>query len=358
MRALLVVGFYLFGLSFVYAQPNNVLTAYMYLSDNDLAKAKTAIEAATEHDKTSTSAKTWYYAGKIYMAIYRECDKTGDNFEGYPADYYLGLAKNAYYKATTFDMSRIDEKQLKLEYQITGDYMLNEGVALYNKEAFERAAMMFEGTILVKKDFQITDSLAYYNAALAHEKAGNLDKAAAYYLDCGEMGYNGAIAYSSAAAIRKSQGKDNDAMQIIRTGREKYPTDQSLLISDINMLLRAEEYEKALFTIDQALISMPENADLHFSRGTLLEASNISEAITAYKRAIEINPNHVNALYNLGAAYYNMAVDMRNAENATNETAVEELKIARTYLEKVESLSPGNATVAESLGMIEAILGQ
>ncbi len=356
MRALLIVGIYLFGLSFTYAQPNNVLSAYMYLSDNDLTAAKTAIEAATEHDKTSTSAKTWYYAGKIYMAIYRECNEKGGTFEDYPADYYLGLAKNAYYKATTFDMSRIDGDQVKLEYQMTGDYMLNEGVALYNSNDYQRAAIMFEGTILVKKDFQITDSLAHYNAALAHEKAGNLDRAVTFYKACAEMDFNGAIAYSSAASIRKSQGKDSEAMQIIQTGREKYPSDQSLLILNINMLLRAEEYDKALFTIDQALITMPENADLHFSRGTLLESSNTSQAIAAYKRAIEINPNHVNALYNLGAAYYNMAVEMRNAENATNKTAVEELKMARTYLEKVETLSPGNATVAESLGMIASIL--
>lgn len=356
MRALLVVGICLFALTSSNAQPNNVLSAYMNLQENNLSDAKAEIEAAIAHEKTSESAKTWYYAGKIYMAIYQECKKTDAFFDAYPADYYLGSAKNAFYTATTFDMTRIDQDQLMLEYELTGDFMLNEGVALYKEQAFQRAALMFVGTILIKQDFDKTDSLAFYNAALAFEKAGNLDKAVDYYLECGNMGFNGAIAYSSAAAIRRQQGNSVDETQILEIGREKYPTDESLLISQINMHLRAEEFDKALFTVDQALLEMPENADLHFSRGTLLEASDPDRAIAAYEKAISINPNHVNALYNIGAAYYNKAVDLRNADDATDETAIPELKKAKMYLDKVEIISPGNVSVGQSLTMIKQIL--
>ena len=338
------------------AQPNNVITAYMKLQEGDLADAQADIEAAMEHEKTSSQAKTWYYGGKIYMAIYNECGKTDAMFDGYPADYYIGLAKHAYFKATTYDVSRIDENQLMREYQITADYMLNEGVALYNDKEYERAALMFEGCILVKKDFEIVDSLATFNAALAHEKAGNPYKAIGYYKDCATMMYNGEDAYLSAINIMREVGHQDEALFTMELARTAYPEDLALITAEINLFLAAEEYGKALFSVDQAIVLMPENADLHYSRGYLMESSNMEESIASYKKAIELNPNHVNATYNLGAAYYNKAVELRNADDATAETGVDELKQARQYLEKVEAMSPGIGQVQSSLQMIQEIL--
>ena len=356
MKTLLLLATLILSSIATQAQSNNVLTAYLKLQEDELTDARMHIEAAMEHVKTSEQAKTWYYAGKIYMAIYDRCGKTDGTFEKYPADYYVGLAKHAYYKATTYDLSRIDENQLMREYQITADYMLNEGVKLYNYHAYKRAALMFEGTILIKEDFDIVDSLAIYNAALAHEKAGNSENAIKFYLTSAEMGYNGAQAYHAAILILKEEGTTEEATTLLKTAREAYPNNIALLTTEINMLLQTEAYDKALFTIDQAIVQTPDNADLHYTRGYLLESSYPEEAIAAYKKAIELNPEHVNAMYNLGAAYYNKAVELRNANGATMETGREELKQAREYLKSVASLSPGIEEVQTSLTMIKKIL--
>lgn len=355
MKILLSLGLIVFGTAISYAQPNNVITAYMHLQEKQLEDAKEKIDAASEHAKTKGQAKTWYYRGKIYMAIFNDI-KASENDYGLTPENALLEASSSYKKARGLNTERIDKNQLDREYQITANYLLNEGVSLYNDKSYAVAGRMFKKTVEVQSDFGIVDSLAMYNVALAAEKAGNITEAVDYYLQCARMGYNADASYQAAVILLRDQGKTNDAKKILDEGLKLNAKNVNLLITKINMLLKAEDFNGALFTIDQALVEMPDNADLHFSRGTLLEGSDFKEAVKSYERATEIDPNHINALYNLGAAYYNQAVELRNAEDATNETAVEELKMARKYLERVESISPGIEAVANSLAIIKEIL--
>ncbi len=355
MKTLILLVFIVFGTSISFAQPNNVVTAYMHLQEKQLEDAKEKIDAAANHDKTKSQAKTWYYRGKIYMAIYNDINASEKDY-GISSEQLLLEAYRSFRKARGLNTERIGKKQLDREYQITANYLLNEGVSLYNNKKYKEAAELFKGTVEVQQDFQIVDSLALYNIALATEKAGNLDEAVEYYLKCARIGYQTQNAYHSAVLILRQQGNTDEAFEIVEEGLSKNPNDVNLLISKINMLLAMEDFKGALFTTDQALVEDPNNPNLHFTRGTLLERTDISEAISAYERTIEIDPKHINALYNLGAAYYNQAVELRNADNATNQTGVEELKKSRMYLERVEALSPGIESVQSSLETIKEIL--
>jgi tetratricopeptide (TPR) repeat protein len=355
MKTLLSLGFIVFCIANSYAQPNNVVTAYMELQEGKLEDAKKKIDAASEHEKTKGQAKTWYFRGKIYMAIYSDMISSGKEYGMKPENVLLE-ASNSYKKASGMDTERIDANQLDREYQITANYLLNEGVSFYNDKSYEIAVTLFKQTINVQKDFGIVDSLAMYNVGLASEKAGDISEAIEYYLKCARMGYNSDAAFYFAVTLYKDQGNTNDVLELIEEGLSVNPRNTNLLITKINILLSIEDVKGALSTMDQALVEMPRNADMNFSRGTLLEASDLKEAMKSYERSIEINPNHVNALYNLGAAYYNHAVDLRNSEDATQDTALEELKMSRKYLERVEALSPGNEAVQSSLTVIRDIL--
>lgn len=355
MKILLSLGLIVFGTVFSFAQPNNVITAYMQLQEKQLDDARSYINKASEHVKTKEQAKTWYYRGKIYMAIYSDIIQGNDIYNIAPENALLE-ASTSFEKATGMNTDRIDENQLRREYQITANYLLNEGVSKYNDKDFTTAARLFKKTVDVQKDFEIVDSLAMYNVALASEKAGDMDQALTYYLECGRIGYNADVAFQSAALIYRNQGNTEGSLEVLDEGLAQDPNNVSLLITKINTLLAIDDFDGALFTIDQALVQMPDNPDLHYSRGTLLEVSDKKQAMIAYKKAIELKPDHVNALYNLGAAYYNNAVELRNADGATNATGVEELKMSRTYLERVEAISPGMEAVQNSLSIIKEIL--
>ena len=52
-----------------YSQSNKRTSAYMYLQNMELDKAKTAIDEASIHVKTKEDPKTWLYKGEIYYQI-------------------------------------------------------------------------------------------------------------------------------------------------------------------------------------------------------------------------------------------------------------------------------------------------
>ena len=60
--------------SLAYSQNAKVQTAYNFYKPEykQYDKAKEAIDEAVLNEKTSTSAKAWYYRGLIYQALYKD----------------------------------------------------------------------------------------------------------------------------------------------------------------------------------------------------------------------------------------------------------------------------------------------
>ena len=53
-----------------YAQNNKVVSAYNYMKyDDELDKAKEAIDLAIKHEQTKGKAKTWMYRGHVYSKL-------------------------------------------------------------------------------------------------------------------------------------------------------------------------------------------------------------------------------------------------------------------------------------------------
>jgi tetratricopeptide (TPR) repeat protein len=355
MRSFLFLTLSVLTTYFSLGQSNNVVSAYTLLQENRLGEAKEKIDAASEHDRTRNQAKTWFFRGKIYFGMYNQVALHGKQYDMSRQDLLL-TAVDSYATARAMNTERIDEQQLNAEYHLLANYLLNEGVRLYNEKTYALAAHLFEKTVEIQKDFQIVDSLAMYNIALASEKAKLYDKALKYYQECASIGYNSEINYQSASSILRSQGENEKALEFIQKGLSKHPSSPDLLIAKINLQLSMKDYDGALFSLEQALLKLPNNADLHFSRGTLLENSAPEESIVCYKRAIDIDPNHISALYNLGAAYYNRAADMRNADNASTDTGKDELRKAQKYLLRVNQLAPEMEKVQGPLRNIKEIL--
>ncbi len=62
----------LFITTSVFAQVTKVSEALTSLKDGDLINAKSAIDAASEHEQTSKQAQTWYYKGYIYRELSKQ----------------------------------------------------------------------------------------------------------------------------------------------------------------------------------------------------------------------------------------------------------------------------------------------
>lgn len=358
MKKLLVLSVLLMGSFSLFAQPSKVLNAYSYLQDGDLLAAKGNIDAATTHDRTSTSAKTWYYRGKIYQAIYLK--QVNDSEADYGIDPATAIltATESFEKALSMDCSRIDAKDLKNNYLICADFCFQEGVNNYNSRTYDVASRLFKQCVHVKAENGITDSLAIYNTALALENAGDPDEAIKNYRKCVAIGYNAANCQYFMANLMHRSGLYREAISAAKEGMQRYPEQSSFLNILINAHLALNQTEEAFIVIEEAITKDPKNADLYFMRGSMLEASNPKESVENYEQALSINPDHRNSLYNLGAYYFNLAVDAINTQNAPEEAGKDLMKKALPYLQHLHDLVPGEPTVSTFLEQAKEVIGE
>ena len=73
-----------------------------------------------------------------------------------------------------------------------------------------------------------------------------------------------------------------------------------------------KQYRNTVKYLESAMLQEPDNANNYYVRGSLFD--QIKEADKAekfYNKALKYNPDHTDALYNLGAMYYNQGIDIR-----------------------------------------------
>ena len=114
-----------------------------------------------------------------------------------------------------------------------------------------------------------------------------------------------------------------------------------------------DETDKALEAINQALELNPGNAALaYFNLGATLVNSGRNEgAITAFRKAIEANPDHANSQYQLGICLLGMATVTEDGRSIPPPGTIDAFK-------KYVELEPSGPYAAEANSMIQALAAQ
>ena len=205
------------------------------------------------------------------------------------------------------------------------------------------------------------DTVIIFNAGLAAYNAENYDKAIEYYREAAKYGYNGAKTYSLIANSYQLKNDTLGALEVLKEGFEKYPQDNGILTSMIQMYLDLDKTEEAMKYLQMAIEQDPGNATFNFALGTLYEKQgNEEKAIETYKKAIELKDDYFDAYYNLGALYYNKGVQQIEIANSIppneNERYQEELQKANVwfekalpFMEKSHEIDPEHIMTLESL---------
>lgn len=343
----------------------NVVSAYNLMKDGEFLEASEFIEKAMDNPNATEKEKTWRYRGQIYLSIALDSGL----FVQKPNA--LQLAKESYLKARELDEKNRYEREITLGLNNVRDHSLNTGVAEYNVGNYEKAANRFAlSNEVTQEAFDSTFTLAIYNAALAYEKAGSIDEAINYYEKCAEVNYQVPGVYILIANLLKNQDKEEQALQVLRDAREQFPKDRGLILEELNIYLVNKEYDRAKDNLELAVEADPNNEVLHFSRGAVLdELGEDEQAEKSYLRAIEIKPDYTDALYNLGALYYNTGAEKVNEANEIPPTKTKEYEAAmgkakeyftkaQPYFEQALELSPDDVAIMQSLKNIYARTGQ
>jgi tetratricopeptide (TPR) repeat protein len=106
--------------------------------------------------------------------------------------------------------------------------------------------------------------------------------------------------YTNIALILVQQGKTNEAISAIQDARKVNPDDASLLLTEMDLYLKINDFDSYTKLVNEALAKNPNNADLVFNLGVIsANANKIDEAKNYYLKAIEIKPDYFNAYLNL-----------------------------------------------------------
>jgi tetratricopeptide (TPR) repeat protein len=391
---------------FAAAQNVNLNSAESYFDDYtnynvqaSLPKAKEKIDLAATNEATSGKYKTWYYKGKIYLALFNEALKEetnksteSDNTKKLLAAYntisteYLDEAVKAFQKEVEMDDKKIYSADANGSIRVIANMYGEKAYACLKNLNYTDALSLYNRSYEMKQKMGVTDTSDVYNMAISAVKLKDYKKAEGYYEKLIEMKYKPERCYLSMIQMYTDAGDTAAVRKVVTKAVAVMPDSYALLIEQINLLLRDGKSEAAINSINQALAKNPKNHELHLVLGQtynkmafpkdaankdLKRPANFNElekqAEEEFNKAIEIKPDYVVGLYSIGVFYNNLGADiLKQSENMKDpkkvkieeDKADELFKKAIPVLEKAHELDPLDKDTMRTLRQLYARTGQ
>ncbi|HCK22937.1 MAG TPA: hypothetical protein DHW15_12500, partial [Bacteroidetes bacterium] len=252
-----------------FAQSSKVSSAINYLDNGELDRALESIEVATLNEKTANSAKTWLYRGRVYSAIGFDQSGNFTNLAVAPLDSALYSFN---YALTLSDVDKY-KKLLLLEYQNLQFGFFNMGAQAFQNKNYQLAHDAFakssEANLQQRGiDEKVPmDTGVIFNVGLTAERLGYEQEAMDIFQKLVDMGYNEPYVYQALSEIYNNLGRVDDAIAVINAGRKAFPTNQALIITELNFYLAQGKVEEIVNKLQEAINLDPDNVELYFALG-------------------------------------------------------------------------------------------
>ncbi|MHB0754131.1 tetratricopeptide repeat protein [Polaribacter sp. M15] len=379
----------------MFGQKNEIKAAEKALKKNDFKTAKQTIESIDESAvEDKYKAKYYFLKGAAYGKS--NVEKAAAAYNKLFA-YENEIGKQKYSK----------EARPKLNTLV--QFVSDKAIKAYNEDKDYKTAT---------KNFYLTyklspkDTSYLYNAAVSASLNKDYDTSLKYYNELKEIGYTGKTAQylatnkasgqveafpskelrdvsvrskshtnpvekyteSKQADIIKNigyilinQGKTNEAIVAIKEARKSNPKDLNLLLNEAQLYIKLEQMDKFGALMQEAIELDPNNPTLFFNLGVVNQnEGKTEEAISYYKKAIEIKPDYGDAYMNLAVAILSkeQAIVEEMNKNLSNFKKYDELekkqkalyKKALPYLEKADELNRSEDTVKSLLNIYDVLL--
>lgn len=389
MKKISILGLALLAVGAASAQVQAVKDAENQLKDaKTYPKAIELLKGAMTNPETAEMAQTWYVAGKGAMDYVNNAvamQKVTGEFDPATNGQYV-LDGFAYLvKALPLDQVVDAKGKVKTKYtkdivkQVVNNYSLaaDAGAWFYNDvkdypkaaEAWALLETLPQNEAFVKGGLKaLPDSTlgmyafytgcAYSLAQMPQDALGAFEKAI-------KLGYGKKEAYDYAITSATQLKDYNKAAEVATAAYEIYP-DNAYLGTMINNFLQEKNYAKAEELLAPYLAKDPNNAQLYFLKGVIADQQDKGEEATAdYKKAIELDANNANALFQYAYKLCLQADELDQAEGA-NVSQAEYKKFqeektfplyreAAGYLEKAYSI---NENLSDCLTLLRNIYYQ
>jgi hypothetical protein len=185
-----------------------------------------------------------------------------------------------------------------------------------------------------------------------------------------------------SAMYKATVDTDRDkALSYLEEGAKKYPEDTQILFTKINHFLKDGKLDILVTQLKDAIKKEPKNVTLYFTLGNVLDnlaqaekdetkqKALAAEALEYYNKTLELDAKNVDAIYSIGASFYNKAAiyskEMKKLESdftkegqkkydAAEKMMLAEFDKALPYFQKAEGLNPNDRNTLIALKEIFA----
>lgn len=323
-----------------------------------LFKAKEAIDVAAASEETKSNPKMHVYRTQIYYELFKynlklkeeEAAATSSDKKQRMETAYSNVSTKEFMeavKSVEFVKTNTKDQSSFQELLPTGlsmvDDLNNLAVGAYKGKKYEEASDYFENSFILSSILNEgkKDTVSLFNASLSAQKAKNYNKVAKINQKMIDEKMANANTYSYLYNAKINIQDTAGAWSTLQEGRKLYPTDMTLLNLETDYYMQRGKQQESLNNLLLALEKDPNNAVLHLiTANTFDNMANpkikgedgkekegekpanfnelFSKAEEHYKKTVDLKPENkeysFNALYNLGALYYNYGSYIYNKE--------------------------------------------
>lgn len=216
-----------------------------------------------------------------------------------------------------------------------------------------------------------------YLTGLSALSADMMEEATEQFTYLYEKSYENPAIYEALYKIEAENDIDA-AYAYLEKGREAYPDDISILFAEINHFLKLEQLDVLIDKLKAAIEKEPENISVYntlgnvydqlyqkaYNEGNMEKAQeHFDNALSYYKQSTEVKDGNFDAIYSIGALYYNKAAliaqelnelasdlskDGLKKYDAKREELMAEFDKALPYFQQAEKINwnDGNTVIA------------
>lgn len=184
----------------------------------------------------------------------------------------------------------------------------------------------------------------FYKAVIAHDGEGNPQKALQFLDLVPEADPHFSQALQFRIQLLYTLGREHEAVALMEQGKRLYPGQSRFPLLQAGYLIEKKRLDEAKDVLEQAIKDRPEDEDLLYQYGAVLDRQGDRKtAIGIMRKIVAKNPDHADALNYIG---YTLAEEGR------------ELERALSLIKKADRLKPDNGYIVDSLAWVYHRMGK
>ena len=225
-------------------------------------------------------------------------------------------ALEAYRKGYELDAKGSQKKAITEGITNVQNHFIQDAMSANSMGDYSLSSENFGNSILCSEHPSINhvDSLVVFYTGLTAFYAKEHERALTYIRRSLDMGYSqDGAAYSFLAECYNVLGQSEKVEETLAEGFTKYPGNQGILVSLINLYMENEDDPaKIMEYIHFAQENEPNNESLYYAEGNAWRKLNNNEkAFECFEKSVTINPNYLYGHISIGTSFYDAAIEIQ-----------------------------------------------